>query len=164
VGRHEWDHLDRGGGGAGPGVSRTVGWLDHGDGSVEFAYAAPGDTNLDWQLDVLDVANVLTSGRFDTGQPATWFEGDFNYDGVVDILDTADVVATGLYDAGSYNPSPVAERVAVVPEPSAACLLAAGGLGHVLFGRVFLRWACLGRAISGRRRRQSGFGRGANQG
>ena len=136
------------------GVSRTVGWLDHGDGSVEFAYAAPGDTNLDWQLDVLDVANLLTSGRFDTGQLATWFEGDFNYDGVVDMLDTADFVGTGLYDSGSYNPSPVAERVAVVPEPSAVCLLAAGGLGHVLLGRVFSGW----------RRRQSGFGRGANQG
>lgn len=53
---------------------------------------------------------------------------------------------------------------AVVPEPSAVCLLAAGGLGHVLLGRVFLRWACLGRAFSGWRRRQSGFGRGANQG
>jgi hypothetical protein len=74
--------------------------------------------------------------------------------GVKDVLDTADFVATGLYDSGSYNSSPVAERVAVVPEPSAVCLLAAGGLGHVLLGRAFSGW----------RRRQSGFGRGANQG
>ena len=117
------------------GESRAIGWLDNGDGSVEFAYAAAGDTNLDWQLNVLDAASILTAGKFNSGRPATWSEGDFNYDGVVDIHDAADFLATGLYDQGSYNSSLGAAGVAAVPEPSAAALLAAGGLALVFFGR-----------------------------
>jgi autotransporter-associated beta strand protein len=103
----------------GLGVSRAVGWLDNGDGSVTFAYAAPGDTNLDWQVDVLDAANVLASGKFNTGDPGTWAEGDFNYDGVVDVLDAADFITTGLYNDGVYNPpSGGFGGVAAVPEPA----------------------------------------------
>jgi len=86
------------------GMPRAVGWLDTGDGSVTCAYAALGDTNIDRAIDILDAANVLAFGRFDTGEPAIWAEGDFNYDGVGDILDAADTVATGLYDMGVYHP------------------------------------------------------------
>jgi hypothetical protein len=89
------------------------------------AYAAPGDTNLDWSIDILDAANFLALGKFDTGAPATWLEGDFSYDGIVDILDAADFVATGLFNAGNYNTAPgSAGAVAAVPEPSVAALLA----------------------------------------
>jgi hypothetical protein len=136
------------------GIARTIGWLDHGDGSVQFAYAAPGDTNLDWQVDVLDAASFVSSGRFNSGQPATWAEGDFTYDGVVDVLDAADFVATRLYGGGSYNQPSGGDGLAAVPEPSAVCLLWAGGFGSILLGRAFFR----------RQSRQSGFGRGANHG
>jgi len=85
-------------------VLRTVGWLDNGDGSYTVAYAAPGDTNLDWQIDILDQANFFASGKYDTGYPATWLEGDFNYDGIVDIIDAADFLYTNLFDTGIYNP------------------------------------------------------------
>ena len=105
---------------------RAVGWLDNGGGSVTFAYAAPGDTNLDWQVDILDAANFLAGGRFDTGLPATWNEGDFTYDGVVDILDAAGFLSTGLFDAGGYNVATSAGAVAAVPEPSAEVLIAVG--------------------------------------
>ena len=105
-------------------IPRTVGWLDNGDGSVTFGYAAPGDTNLDWTVDILDAANFLAGGKFDSGLPATWNEGDFGYDGVVDILDAADFLSTGLFDAGPYNPSASAAAVAAVPEPGSAALLA----------------------------------------
>jgi len=108
---------------------RTVGWLDNGDGSMTFAFAAPGDTNLDWQVDILDAANFLAGGKFDSGTPATWSEGDFGYDGVVDILDAADFLSTGLFDAGAYNPPPSqAGAVAAVPEPSAWAILAVAGV------------------------------------
>ena len=118
------------------GAARAVGWLDNGDGSVTFAYAAPGDSNLDWQVDVLDAANVLAAGKFNTADPATWAEGDFNYDGVVDVLDAADFITTGLYNAGAYNPPQGAVgSVAAVPEPSAVCLLAFGGLALAAVGR-----------------------------
>ncbi len=109
------------------GVPRAVGWLDNSNGSVAFAYAAAGDTNLDWQIDVLDAANIIAAGRFNTGDSATWAQGDFNYDGVVDVLDAADFMTTGLYDQGLYNAPPVAlGAVAAVPEPSAAGLAVIG--------------------------------------
>jgi autotransporter-associated beta strand protein len=107
------------------GTPRAVGWIDNGDGSLTTAYAAPGDTNIDWSIDILDAANFLSGGKFDTGSPAIWFEGDFSYDGIVDILDAADFFATGLYDAGTYNTAPgAAGSVAAVPEPSAIGLAA----------------------------------------
>ena len=106
-------------------IPRSVGWLDNGNGSLTVAYAAPGDTNLDWSIDILDAANFLALGKFDTGAAATWLEGDFSYDGIVDILDAADFVTTGLFNAGNYNTAPgSAGAVAAVPEPSAAALLA----------------------------------------
>jgi fibronectin-binding autotransporter adhesin len=109
-------------------IPRSVGWVDNGDGSVSFAFAAPGDTNIDWQVDVLDAGNFLSFGKFDTGLAATWLEGDFNYDGVVDVLDAADFFGTGLYDAGTYNPPAGAVgAVAAVPEPSGLALLACLG-------------------------------------
>ena len=109
-------------------IPRAVGWLDNGDGSVTAAFAAPGDTNLDWVVDVLDASNLLSFGKYDTGLPATWLEGDFNYDGVVDVLDAADFIGTGLYDTGNYNtPAGSAGAVAAVPEPSGLILVAWGG-------------------------------------
>jgi hypothetical protein len=106
------------------GVPRSVGWLEEGDGSVTFAYAAPGDTNLDWSIDILDAANILALGKFDTGTAASWLDGDFSYDGLVDILDVADFVATGLFNAGDYNPLPAAGMVATVPEPTVGLVTA----------------------------------------
>ncbi|MFM7208092.1 MAG: autotransporter-associated beta strand repeat-containing protein, partial [Planctomycetaceae bacterium] len=107
--------------------ARTVGWLDNGDGSVTFAFAAAGDTNLDWQVDILDSANFLSSGKLDSGLPASWIEGDFTYDGFVDVLDAAAFLSTGLLDAGSYNPPAGRTDIAAVPEPTAGWL-SIGGL------------------------------------
>ncbi|MFM7244710.1 MAG: beta strand repeat-containing protein [Planctomycetaceae bacterium] len=106
-------------------IPRAVGWIDNGDGSLTAAYAAPGDTNIDWSIDILDASNFLALGKFDTGEPATWIEGDFSYDGIVDILDAADFFATGLYDAGNYNTAPGVSGVAAVPEPTGWTVLAA---------------------------------------
>ena len=107
----------------------TVGWLDNGDGSMTFGYAAPGDTNLDWSIDILDVANFLGSGKFNSGSSASWADGDFNYDGFADILDIADFMSSGLFNAGTYNAS--SPSIAAVPEadPFAVMLtgLACGG-------------------------------------
>jgi fibronectin-binding autotransporter adhesin len=99
-------------------IPRTAGWLDNGDGTVTFAFAAAGDTNLDWNVDILDAANFLAGGKFDSGEPASWNEGDFGYDGMVDILDAADFLSTGLFDAGAYNPVAGGPPMAVVPEPA----------------------------------------------
>jgi hypothetical protein len=109
---------------AASGGSRTVGWLDHGDGSMTVAYAAAGDANLDWRVDILDIADTLAGGKFNSGLPASWSEGDFNYDGLFDALDVAELIATGLYDAAPYHDVDPAAGVSAVPEPSAAPLSA----------------------------------------
>jgi autotransporter-associated beta strand protein len=102
----------------------TVGWIDNGDGSMTFGYAASGDTNLDWSIDILDVANVISSGKVDSGLPASWADGDFNYDGLADILDIADFMSSGLFNDGTYNaPSP---SIAAVPEPAPSAMMLAG--------------------------------------
>ena len=103
---------------------RSVGWLDNGNGSVMFGYAATGDTNLDWVIDILDVANFVGSGKFNSGLTTTWAEGDFNYDGYADILDMADFMSTGLFDTGTYNAP--AGTIAAVPEPSTLGLIGIG--------------------------------------
>ena len=117
-------------------VPRAVGWLDNGNGSMSFAFAAPGDTNIDWQVDILDAGNFLTLGKYDTGLPSTWLEGDFNYDGVVDVLDASDFFNTGLYDTGNYNNGVgAAGSVAAVPEPASFAAVAIG-VGLLVVRRV----------------------------
>ncbi len=120
-------------GAAAVGATRTVGWLDQGDGSFTFAYAAPGDTNLDWTVDILDVANLLGTAKFNSGAAAVWSDGDSNYDGVVDILDVADLIAASLFNTGPYNSS--VGSIAAVPEPAAAALLVAASAGLCAFAR-----------------------------
>ncbi len=102
----------------GQGVPRSVGWLDHGDGTVTFAYAAPGDTNLDWSIDLLDVGDYLAAGLFDSGEPAAWNQGDYTYDGFVDLIDVSLYLSTGLFDTGPYNASTVPGALVAVPEPT----------------------------------------------
>lgn len=102
----------------------TVGWRDNGDGSFTFGYAAPGDTNLDWSIDILDVADIIGNGMFNTGLEASWSEGDFNYDGLADILDIAGFMSSGLFDADGYNVVPTS--IAAVPEPAPWTLTLAG--------------------------------------
>ncbi|MFM7245199.1 MAG: autotransporter-associated beta strand repeat-containing protein [Planctomycetaceae bacterium] len=117
------------------GASRAVGWVDEGGGSLRFGYAAPGDTNVDGFIDVLDGANLLNSGRYDRGTAATWTDGDFNYDGIVDVMDAAEFVTSGLYDAGGYGPAGLA-AVAAVPEPGPCLSLIAAGCGAAAVRRL----------------------------
>ncbi|MFM7243323.1 MAG: hypothetical protein ACKO40_03995 [Planctomycetaceae bacterium] len=115
-------------------VQRAIGWLDNGGGSITVAYSAPGDTNIDGTVDILDAANFFSGGKYDTGRAASWNEGDFGYDGFVDILDAADFLSTGLYDTGPYVTFASAP-IAPVPEPATAIvavttLVAAGVHGR----------------------------------
>ena len=102
----------------------TVGWLDNGDGSMTFGYAAPGDANLDWSVDILDVGHFIGGGRINAGLPASWSEGDFNHDGFADILDISAFMSSGLFNADPYN-APV-PSIAAVPEPRCSALTLAG--------------------------------------
>ncbi|MBU6221914.1 MAG: YHYH protein [Planctomycetes bacterium] len=86
----------------------SVGYATNGDGSLTVAFAAAGDTNLDGVVDILDVADLLVSGIFDSGLAAGWSQGDFTYDGVVDILDVLESLGASLFDAGPYVPASAA--------------------------------------------------------
>jgi autotransporter-associated beta strand protein len=99
---------------------RAVGWLENGDGSFTLAFAAPGDTNLDATVDILDAANVLAGGAYDAGVVGSWAQGDTTYDGLVDILDIADFMGTGLFDQPPYRAQSAAVTAAAVTEPRAA--------------------------------------------
>ena len=103
----------------------AIGWLTHDDGSLTIAAAAPGDLNLDGVVDLLDAANLLAGGKYDSGLPADWSLGDATYDGIVDILDASEFMGTGLYDAGPYDVTAVTGPVAAVPEPTLWPLVAA---------------------------------------
>ena len=92
---------------------RSVGWMILDDGAARIAFSAPGDTNLDGTVDILDAANFMTAGTYNAGVAATWNTGDFNYDSTSDILDTADFLGFGLYDAGSYAPAGAAQAAAL---------------------------------------------------
>jgi autotransporter-associated beta strand protein len=86
-------------------VGGTVGYYVDAGGSLTFGFAASGDTNLDDVVDILDLSAMLASGKFDSGESASWSEGDFNYDQVLDILDISDFLSTSLFNAGTYSPS-----------------------------------------------------------
>jgi autotransporter-associated beta strand protein len=121
------------------GTVRAIGWLDNGGGSVTFAFAAPGDVNLDGLIDVLDAATLSSAGRFN--DMAEWSEGDFNYDGIYDDLDNALFVSTGLFDAGPYTP--LSGTITAVPEPAMPGL---AGVVLAVLGWMAARSAAVSRA------------------
>ncbi len=120
--------------------TRAIGYAVNGDGSATVSFAAPGDSNLDGQVDLLDLLEILGSGTYETSVPAVWAQGDFNYDGATDLLDLLAVLGSGAYDQGGYMPAApaVATGVAAVPEPATTGLgLTAAALlgGFILRGR-----------------------------
>jgi len=59
---------------------RAVGYAVD-QGQVTIAYVAPGDTNLDGVVDVMDIADLVTGFGVLSPTDVTWSSGDFNYDG-----------------------------------------------------------------------------------
>lgn len=120
---------------AAPPGTRAIGYAVGEDQSITVAFAAPGDTNLDGLVDVFDLVNVSTAGRYGAASSAGWSDGDFNYDGSANVFDLLALRAAGAFGSGDYLPtvqgssSLVGEPVAV-PEPTFGVLLAtvAGGL------------------------------------
>ena len=87
------------------GTSRTlgwVGWVTNDDLSCVVGFAAPGDTNLDGQVDVSDISKIMTAYE-NSAVEATWGTGDFNYDGATDLYDIIDLLGAVAYDT-SYRP------------------------------------------------------------
>ena len=75
----------------------------------------PGDANQDQTFDQIDIVSVLQTGKYLSGQAATWEEGDWNGapggqvgeppdgDGVFDQRDIVAALSSGLYLTGPYS-------------------------------------------------------------
>ena len=61
-----------------------------------------GDANGSGQFDQLDIVRLLQSGKYRTGQPASWEQGDFTGDGVFDQLDIVAALQAGNYLQGLH--------------------------------------------------------------
>lgn len=109
--------------------TRSVGYRTAPDGTTVIAFAAPGDVDLNGQVDVFDIVAIDAGGLYGSGLFSTWSQGDFTYDGITNVFDLIAADAADAYGRGSYLPS--ARGISAVPEPSAGwvaaawCLLAA---------------------------------------
>ncbi len=85
-----------------------------------------GDSNFDSKFDTADLVQVLSFGKYETGENAGWAEGDWTGNLT---FDTGDLVAA--LGAGGYEQGPFSDdgNVATVPEPGASVLLILGMLG-----------------------------------
>ena len=122
---------------AGQAGTRAVGYVVAADGSATVAYAAPGDSNLDGDVNVFDLVRINASATYGNGTPAIWSQGDFNYDGVTNVFDLVAIGGGGAYGQGSYLPlaGGGAAGVSAVPEPSSLAALLAAAVSILPLGR-----------------------------
>jgi hypothetical protein len=94
------------------GQTTALGYIDQGGGITRVQLTLLGDSNLDGNVDVSDLANL--AGHFGVTAGATWLDGDFNYDGKVDVADVADLAGQfgKHYVPGSASASPAQAKPA----------------------------------------------------
>ena len=116
---------------------RTVGYTVAENGSAVVAFAAPGDLNLDGQVDVFDLAALRGSAVFGTSAAAHWADGDMNYDGVANLFDLVAIGSGGGFGQGAYRPGPATAGAGlVVPEPRTLFALMAGAMAWLARRRI----------------------------
>jgi hypothetical protein len=83
----------------------VVGYRVLGTGAAIVAWAAYGDSNLDGQVNSVDVGLINNSGKYGAGgTSAVWSQGDYNYSGNVNSIDTSLLNNSALFSTGSYLP------------------------------------------------------------
>jgi hypothetical protein len=115
----------------------------------------PGDADMDYDFDQLDLVQVQVAAKYLTGQEATWSEGDWDGgpggepgnpppgDGLFNQLDVIAALNAGFYLTGPYNAlrneaDPTASHIPV-PEPTSLVLLSFGLAALVAFRRREVR-------------------------
>lgn len=101
--------------------TRSVGYIVAENGSARLSFAAPGDADLDGQVNVFDLVSINGTGRFGTGRASEWSQGDFNYDGMTNVFDLVGINSAAIYGRGNYFPTPTSAGLdgpAAVPEPN----------------------------------------------
>ena len=71
---------------------------------VEESYGPAGDVNGDGAVNHMDIAQMLQSGKYNTGLPATITDGDVNGDGTFSQLDLVQVLTAGKYHQPTFKP------------------------------------------------------------
>jgi hypothetical protein len=88
-------------------------------GKFEIRATLLGDSDLDGQVNVADLANL--AGNFGVTTGALWLNGDFDYNGNVNVADLADLAGNfgqSLSGAGlTASPALLVSSVTAVPEP-----------------------------------------------
>ena len=69
-------------------------------GRVDFVQRMVGDANGDGSFDSADVTQFLQTGKYMTGQSASWSEGDWTGDGLFDQRDILAALQAGHYLRG----------------------------------------------------------------
>jgi autotransporter-associated beta strand protein len=110
----------------------VLGYGSTGGGSnFEIRATLLGDSDLDGQVNVADLANL--AGNFGVTTGATWLNGDFDYNSNVNVADLADLAGNfgnSLSSIGAAAASTAAAAVPV-PEPLSPAWLAAVAFGVV---------------------------------
>jgi autotransporter-associated beta strand protein len=119
----------------------ALGYGTAGPGNFEIRATLLGDTDLDGQVNVADLANL--AGNFGQTSGQVWLGGDFDYNGNVNVADLADLAGNFGKDltsagfgsgASSSSAAAAAAPAAVgaasaVPEPTSLGLLSIGAIG-----------------------------------
>jgi hypothetical protein len=86
-------------------------------GTTQYVVEAPGDSNQDGEFDERDITEVLSAGKYETGQRATYAEGDWDRDGWFSFRDVLLALASGIYDQGPYavRAAPASAAASAVP-------------------------------------------------
>jgi autotransporter-associated beta strand protein len=117
------------------GHSLAVGSLDLGGGQIEARATLLGDSDLDGQVNVADLANL--AGNFGVTTGMTWLQGDFDYNDNVNVADLADLAGnfggsivngTGTAVGSAAAPASLAAGAAAVPEPASLGLIGFGAI------------------------------------
>jgi hypothetical protein len=118
------------------------GYGDAGGGKFEVRATLLGDSDLDGQVNVADLANL--AGNFGATTGMLWINGDFDNNGNVNVADLADLAGnfgqslSSIGAGGDFSEaSPLAlVASAAVPEPaSAGFLLGTGAVASGIFAR-----------------------------
>jgi hypothetical protein len=115
----------------------ALGYVDLGTGSYEIRATLLGDSDLDGQVNVADLANL--AGNFGKTVGQVWINGDFDYNGNVNVADLADLAGNFGKSLGPSSgtggsaaaPAALAAAggAAAVPEPAGLSLLGIAALG-----------------------------------
>ena len=95
-------------------------------GEIDVTALLPGDTDRDGDVDAWDIQKILAANSYDNGPGFSWEHGDFDGDTLVTWADIDMILDHDQYDAGVEG-----LLMAMVPEPTALCMLALGAAGAV---------------------------------